>query len=277
MRIEITRTTALFPQGQFVQWTVREPTETGDYVFSLDRAGGPDGPWTEILAPTKEQYAVLDRFDEHPTELLYVKPNQLTLYDRVYYRVRVTTPSGARLSAIAETGPRQNEDLGALKLSQVRRHLQHAFRKALKHTGGATILLKRRTWGERCSRCVDPRTKTVVRSDCLNCWGTGYVGGYWSPYFTRARRSASANVTTVTPEQKSDANSVRFWLPDYPQLERDDVIVSLDDQRRFRVDVQLQTELRLVGVHQVVSCQELARDHVVYRLHVDPTTAPQLL
>ena len=69
----------------------------------------------------------------------------------------------------------------------------------------------------------------------------------------------------ITPAGKSDSNGAVFWLPDYPTLERDDVIVSLADQRRFRVNQEVETQIQLNSVHQEVTCVELGHDHVIYR------------
>lgn len=272
MKVKITLTTAVFPKGQFVQWTVLDPSEAGAYTFTLERAGAPAGPWDVVWGPAAEQYAVLDAFDQRPETLDYSRPNQLTLYDRVYYRVTCTTPSGAVLRDVVETGPSTLNP----RMAGYRRKLIRDFRLSLKFNGTPTVLLKRRTWGVRCDRCVDKRTKQIVRSECRDCWGTGFEGGYWAPILTYARRSVTAPTVVNSPEQKSESNDAQIWLPDFPQMERDDVIVSLHDQRRYRVDRQVQTEVQLAGVHQVLTCQELARDHVIYRYAVSPNTLQPL-
>lgn len=272
MNVRITHTSAVFPRGQFVQWTIANATETGQYTFQVERSGGPAGPWEQVLAPTASQYAVLDTFGTRPDSLDYTRPNQLTLYDRMYYRVTCATPSGAILRDVVESGPSTLTP----KMAGYRRKLIRDFRLTLKFNGTPTILLKRRTWGVVCDRCVDKRTKQIVRSECKDCWGTGYVGGYWTPVLTYARRSATATTVANSPEQKSESNDSQIWLPDFPQLERDDILVSLHDQRRYRVDRQVQTEMQLAGVHQVVNCQELARDHVIYRYAVSPDTLEPL-
>lgn len=272
MRVKITLTTAVFPRGQFVQWTVLGATESGEYTFTLERSGGPEGPWGHVLGPVASQYAVLDTLDRGSEALDHVRPNQLTLYDRLYYRVTCTAPGGAILRDVVETGPSVLNP----RMAGPRRKLIRDFRLSLKFNGTPVVLLKRKTWGPRCDRCYDKRTKQVVRSECKSCWGTGYDGGYWAPVLTYARRSASATTVTNTPEQKSDANGVQMWLPDFPQMEKDDVLVSLHDQRRFEVDRQLQTEIQLAGVHQVLTCLELARDHVLYRYPVSPDTLQPL-
>lgn len=68
----------------------------------------------------------------------------------------------------------------------------------------------------------------------------------------------------------------RLWLPDYPQLERDDIIVSLANNRRWRVEQQVQPEIQYAATHQVVTLQEISHDHVIYRFLVDPTTRDPL-
>lgn len=270
MKVKITLTTSVIPTGMFVQWTVQEPSEVGEYSFTLERSGGPVGPWDLVLGDTPSQYAVLDKLDQTPTSGTYTRPNQLTFYDRLYYKVTCRTPSGTILTDIGETGPASPSP----RMVGYQRKLVRDFRLSLKFTGTLIAVLKRRTWGARCSRCYDLRTKQVVRSECNACWGTSFTGGYWAPLLTYGKKSATATSVALTPEQKSDSNDAQIWLPMFPQLERDDVLVSLKDQRRYRVDRQVQPEIQLSGVHQVVTCQELAHDHVIYRLPVSPDLQP---
>lgn len=268
MKVRITLVTSVPPKGNFVQWTLDNPSEVGEFKFQLERAGGPNGPWEVVLTPVVAQYAVLDPLDQRAETLDYIRPNQLSMYDRVYYKVTCTTPSGAVLTHVSESGP----DTLSLIMRGRRRKMMRDFRLSLKFNGTPVVLLKRRTWGARCPRCVDKRTGQIVRSECNACWGTGFEGGYWAPYLTYARRSVTATSVTNAPEQKTDANDAQIWLPDFPQMERDDVIVALHDSRRFRVDRQVQTEVQLAGVHQVLTCQELGHDHVIYRYAVSPET-----
>jgi hypothetical protein len=83
-------------------------------------------------------------------------------------------------------------------------------------------------------------------------------------------------VTLNTPEQKIDTNQARIWLPGVPQVDVDDVLVFLRDDKRFKIDRHVQTELTLIPVHQVVDTVELERGHVVYQFKVSPDEAPLL-
>lgn len=277
MRVAITHTTAVLPRGQFIQWTVRDATESGDYRCTLARAGSVEGPWEPILVDAVSQYAVLDDFTRTPTEPRFTPPNLLTFVDRLYYRITVTTPSGQVLTDTRETGPSSAAPTPpALKMEQTRRHLQFEFRRGVRYTGAPVRLYKRRQWGTRCPRCYDPRSKQVMRADCRDCWGTSFTGGYWAPYDTYAVRSSLATSVVSGVEQKAEGSRAQIILPDLPQLEPEDIIVSLQDQRRFVVKHQRQPELRLRGVQQIADSYELDRDHILYRLAAQPDTTTPL-
>jgi hypothetical protein len=248
-----------------IQWAVREipPTETGQFTFTLSRSGGPQGPWEGLTQ--SNHYAYVDRFNAKLTTLAELQPNQLQLFQSVFYKLTCVTPSGQTLEApVIEAGA----DGPSRRMSQVLRKLRRNFRITTRYNGTPLALLKRRQWGVRCGTCVDGRTRELVRANCRVCWGTGIVDGYWDPILVRGRRGVSVNTTTVSPSQTSDTNDESFWVQEFPLLERDDVLVSLSDQERFRVDRQISTQIQLNTVHQELSCQELRRDHIVYQLRI---------
>lgn len=273
-RLRFTRMTAVYPRGHFLQWTIDDATESGAYVFDLARAGGPDGPWELLARGLADRYGYLDAFPQPAgTDAdAYLRPNQLRLFRNFYYRVQALTPSGRLLTAVDEVGPAvggPDAPLAARKMAQYHRRAARNFDLALrKFVGTPVALLKRRVWGTRCKECWDRVTKEVIRPNCTACWGTGFEGGYWTPTAAHARRSAGSTSTQITPQQKSDANEATVWLPDTPAMERDDVVVFLEDQKRFRIDRQVQTEIRLAAVHQVFTCQEYDHSHVIYRYPV---------
>jgi len=273
MNLKITRLSALFPYGYFVQWTIDDvtPSESGVFQFSLYRSGGPEGPW-ELLFSGNDQYSFNDKFNAVTSTFDELQPNSLRLFQEVHYRVVCRLPSGATLETKEETGPVFTDR----KMSQYLRKTQRDFRLTLKFNGTRVVLLKKRRWGVRCLKCTDKRTKEVVRPNCAECWGTGFVGGYWSPFVTYARSNVTANTSSVGPNQKSDANDGSFWLPDYPTLERDDILVRLSDNRRFRLDQQVETQIQLNSAHQEVSGQELPHDHVLYRYPLNPNAIEPL-
>lgn len=277
MRVEVTQVISVFPRGVFLQWTLRDATESGAYLATVERSGSAEGPWEVILPPTADQYAVRDALDQAPSTTAYLSPNQLTLMDRLHYRIRVKTPSGRELSCVTDTNAATpNPTPAASKMLQHKRHIQLEFTKSLRYLGTPVLLYKRRRWGVRCSRCVDPRTNKVVRADCHACWGTGFEGGYWTPYPMEAVRSSLESTVSPTSDKKAEGASTNIILPVYPGAEPDDVIVCLEDQKRFVIQSQVQSEIRLRGVVQTLGALELSRDHVLFSLNAQPLTVPPL-
>jgi hypothetical protein len=266
VKARITRTTSLFPDGHFIQWTLDDARESGVYAASVYRSGGPEGPWELLAKDLVGAFAYYDKFTPPANASdAYRRPNQLRLYKNFYYRVEIKTPSGEIHVAAEEVGPL----IENRKIEGERRKAARDFKTSLKYNGTPVAILKRKLWGERCKKCWDPITKEIVRAACKVCWGTSFVDGYWAPVLMHARSSVTEGGTAVTPQGTSDANQVRVWLADVPALERDDVIVFLVDQRRFRVDQIGQTEILKTAVHQTVVCQEIPHDNILYRMPVD--------
>lgn len=261
MKVAVVRTSPAYPNGHLVQWSLQS-TSPGPYAVTVERSGGPEGPWIKVLDAAPNQYAVLDRLDQQPETWTFTRPAQLTLGDVLYYRVTAVAPDGSRGEAVQESGP-QSADR---KMEQYLRKLQRDFRLSIRLTGTPAAVLKYPLWGERCPKCYDQRSQQAQRADCRACMGTTFKSGYWAPFFTNAKRSANTSSTTVSTRQKSDAAQVRYWLPDFPQLNKDDVIVAYKDGKIFKVEGQSQTEIQLAAVHQLVDVIELPRDHLLYRM-----------
>ena len=272
LQLKIVAVAPLYPDGFFIQWTLTDATESGTYVFDVYRAGGEEGPWDQIASGLTDQYAFIDKFvDPYPlTTKNVLRPNQLNLFRAYLYRVTVRAPSGAVAEDIDDTNPIREGLINDQKMEQYRRKAIRDFRLTLKFNGTRCVILKRRHWGVRCV-CVDKKTKEIVRASCTKCWGTGLVDGYWKPITTYVRRNVTTNASAMAAEGKSDTNDAKFWMPDFPSLEVEDVVVFMKENSRWRIDQATQTQIRLQDVHQVISAQAYDRGHIIYRLPVDPT------
>lgn len=266
MKITITRSVSLWPHGHVLQWDVDGASASGVYMFSVYRSGSLQGPWELLAENLTNTYAYRDKFPQPTgtTAPSVVRPNQLGAFRNFYYRVVVTGPTGDKAEVADEVGVTAQNALKGYR----RKALRDFMLQLKKFNGTPVALLKRKHWGVRCPKCFDKGTKEVMRSNCIQCWGTGFMGGYWDPIITYARRATGNNVSSISPDQKSDANDTKLWMPDVPCMERDDVIVFLRDQRRYRVDQQSQTEIQLEAVHQVLSIQEYSHDNIIYRYPV---------
>lgn len=271
--ITITRTIPFYPNGVFIQWDITDPSDTGTYFFTVERSGSSGGPWETLLTDKPDIYNYVDRLatSQGATE---EAPNQLSLVRGVYYRVTCTPPSGGTNRAVDVTAvePRLEGRQRLLK----RKILRDETVMLKKLNGVPVAVLKRRRWGTRCPKCFDKYTKESMRANCVNCYGTTFVGGYYEPIVTYAKRGTTPNIAVTTPQGKVDGATTNVTMLDIPGVQDQDILVFLNDNRRFEIKRVLPTELRTVTVHQRLEVNELARSGIEYRVKVDPLRIPKI-
>lgn len=273
--VQLTRTVQLPPDRVFVQWELAGAYQAGPYLSQLFRSHGSNGPWTLIASGTN-LYSFVDKLpNTTPTGDSHARPiNLLSLARDFYYRVVVTPPGG--IQGQAEAVSQIEPTLDGRQKNARRKMLRDELVLLKKGNGVPVAVCKKTRWGERCTKCVDVTTGEIIRGECLACYGTGFLPGYQNPVLTWARRSPSAVQSQVAPAGKVDLNLVQITLLDVPQIQDDDLLIFLRDNRRYIVKQAASTELRTVTVHQEVTASELARSSIEYRLHVDPRNVPPL-
>ncbi len=280
MNIEIVRSTALFPSSVFVQWNVLpdDGEIIGDFYITVDRSGGPEGPWETIAVSLKNTYHFLDdKFNLPPkAKTTDVKEgvNLFSLSRTLYYRVSATdnndSPSATSDATPVEPGLDTRTRL-------LKRKILHDEAIGFRRLNGIQLyVMKRRRWGTRCQDCFDPATKESVLEHCKTCFGTTYQYGYWAPVLIRGRRDTAPVQTQMTAHGPSDRAATTFIVLDYPHLERGDVIVDLRRNDRWLVEIVAPTELKSVTVHQELTCSLLGRNSVEYSFPVDRLSVPPL-
>lgn len=275
--VVITRTTPVYRSpsktGVFVQWDVESAPAEGISHFKLERAGGPDGPYEQVIS-NLDDYHFFDDLRNVPAPDTGVRENVnfLSLHRSIYYRVTATSTSGTDYVS----SPVLIYDQLDRRNMLLRRKLQRDLSVALRFTGVPILVLKRRHWGTRCSTCFDLVTKSVTKPKCEECYGTSYTDGYWAPTSARGRLTVTAPQTSISSHGKTDMTQVRLYMLDYPVLEPDDVVIHTRLNRRYIIKHRTQTELQTVPVHQVLVMNELPRDSVEYRIPADLSVAPTI-
>ncbi len=274
----ITRTTALFPTAVFVQWDIQSD-ESGAFFVAIARAQSPDGPWEAIADGLRNAYNFLDdQFNlppAAPTSNGREPTDLFSLARNIYYQIIVTPPSGA---ANAFSSPPTPVEPGLDRRTRLlKRKILHDQAVGYRNLNGIPlIVLKRRRWGDRCSKCYDPVNKESTLEHCLECFGTSFVGGYWAPTLIRGRREAAAVETQITAHGDSDVKLDDFNVLDYPLVEFKDIVVDLVRNDRYQVQRVHRTELKSVTVHQKITASLLGRNSVEYKILVDPNATPPL-
>lgn len=275
---EINRTTALFPNAIFVQWTITPDSNTsGPFIVKLARSGAPEGPWETVADSLLDTYQYLDKdFNLPPPDFVGDERSGLQMFSLsrdVYYQITVIPPTGPTFTS----DPTPVEPGLDRRTRLFKRKILHDESTAFKHLNGIPIIaLKRRHWGTRCRDCYDSDLREGTKEHCARCYGTTFEGGYWAPLSIRGRRSTQPVQTQMTSKGKSEQKVVTFTLLDYPHLEQDDVLVDLRRNERFIVRLVSPTELKTVIVHQAITASYIEHGAVEYDIKVDPRTVPSL-
>ena len=274
----ITRTTALFPSAVFIQWDILSP-ESGDFFIDVARAESPNGPWESIATGLRNAYNFVDnQFNLPPVTppaTIRTGTNLFSLARVIYYQITVTPPSGAAAAFVS--APTPIEPGLDVRTRLLKRKILYDQAVGYKRLNGIQlIVLKRRRWGDRCPDCYDPATNESTREHCLTCFGTSFLGGYWTPVLVRGRREAAAVASQITAHGDSDTKLNDFNILDYPLVEYKDLIIDLARNDRYQVLRVHHTELKSVTVHQKLTGSLLGRNSIEYSLLIDPTTTPPL-
>ena len=279
MRIAVTTVTPLFPTGIYVQWDyVPDPNVTGTFLFRVERSGSPEGPWTDISGNLPNQVSYVDTLTANNTEKL----NLASVARELYYRVTVTAPNAVSVTSAAMdmTGERVNDTLqteantnpfAALtkrKFLLRRKILRDESIQFRALNGTEALILKRRHFGQRCTVCFDQLTKMTTKGQCTTCYGTSWIGGYYTPISTFVRWGASPIQSSLTNEGKMDINSNGVTLLNYPKVEEGDLIITPDGNTRWVIKQIGPTSLKGLVVHQRVMAMEIPRTNVEYKLPI---------
>ena len=297
MKGYITKVTPWFPLSVHIQWDLEDVTESGVFLFDIERSGSTIGPWTKIATALPDTYLYVDNLNQEEV-------NTLSLARDIYYRIYVVPPSGsahAIYSAIANLdGQAETETTGPIpvmgfkvedpaqfeippltgesvrpvgsqptRLRLLRRKIMRdEYVRLRRLTGNEFYLLKRRHFGVRCTLCYDTTTREVTRSRCPVCFGTSWVGGYFTPVSVLGAEQASQIQSDISQQTKDDIRIQRFQFLDFPKIDEGDVLVEKAHNRRFQVKQRYYTTLKTVAVHQTVTASELERQAIEYSVPI---------
>lgn len=149
-----------------------------------------------------------------------------------FYRVKLTTPGGTYLSSIKGlTGNVKPKNVGILKELLRKEHL------ALRPDRGAVAgkLFKRRYYGPICS-CVDKNTGTSVAAICPNCFGVGYLHGYFPGVYFPVLIMGPEEVTAqISPIGISDVRVINARCLAFPPIDSKDIWLETDTSQIYEI------------------------------------------
>lgn len=209
-----------------VFWDI-EPTyeDVLKYAFVIEKSYSEFGPFFDLTGEFRDKYRVRDN----------TVRSQHSYYTNHFYRVRVKNletdetaifPShGGGVKVAAEP------DLIALEMARIERL------RLKEHKGRKVWIFPRKRFGQRCS-CYDRVTKRKLRSSCVTCYDTGWVGGYDSPMETYVQIYTPPKNTRKTQLGEINVENAVAKLSSYPELEEGWVIIE-QENIRWRVGSQI--------------------------------------
>ncbi|GIW89597.1 MAG: hypothetical protein KatS3mg109_0029 [Pirellulaceae bacterium] len=244
-------------------WDATEFMSSGgnlDVMIEFSRTGvdGDDADWSVVQ-------------DWIPNTGIWADPEQRLFgtFHNGYYRVSVRTPDGR----IIRSKPVRGGDYLPPNLKKVYREMRRRwFRRGKQNELRRGYLLKFNRYGNRCSVCRDRDSGVQIRSQCLECYGTGRERGYflvpWCVY-AEMGTDASTEKFTVQSDTQSVDPKVQFRLLDNPHILPKDVWVDENtDQRWLFESVAYPQVLGSTPVFAVASAAKLDFTHVIYRFQV---------
>jgi hypothetical protein len=101
--------------------------------------------------------------------------------------------------------------------------------------GEPCLIVKKKSFGARCPTCWDPIRQQRVRTHCDTCKGSGYVVGYYQAIREQVSFDSDPKKSDSQKEFENVFDTIRARLSNYPLVRPKDLIVNLDNNKRFVV------------------------------------------
>jgi hypothetical protein len=135
--------------------------------------------------------------------------------------------------------------------------------------GVSAVILLRKRWGPKCSRCWDNVRMLPKDPDCKECFGTGFTGGYLNPIFVHAALFNQALRAYISfNDARYDAANAMLELANNPQVSPDDVIIDRTVNTRYIIKEVMPFTHRMAVVCQSVKVVRKDDNDVIYSIPV---------
>ncbi|MEM3075039.1 MAG: hypothetical protein QW727_03820 [Candidatus Pacearchaeota archaeon] len=225
------------------------------YTFQLQanlNHGDPNN-WLDVGTPQNDVINLADNVKRQNYKGFYIA-----------YRVKLTTPKDVYYSQIATTFGNLTYKQWNYVRAMMRRNT--LVPKRLKKYN--IIILKKKRFGLPCS-CFDHDTRQVTNSDCMECFGTGIVGGYWTSNLHFVLNFSQDAQFKYTAQEVSLSRGTIYdeknlvLMTGFPMLDFEDIIHNKDNGMFY-------------FVHSVKGDVEVSKVPIFYRALVNllPPTHP---
>lgn len=211
--------------GWRLQWTVDSITSA--YEILIQRASGPEGPWSDVDVVDYATIAYEDNISS------YRGFNTLLFY-------KLTIREVATGDSIVESKAVTTDKAGSKITAEIIRQHELTLKGTNSHPGYGNwdfACFKRTKFGTLCHFCTDVNTgERGVVARCAQCRGTGYLEGWANPVKFKARILVPEQKTTMIEVYGPSEEIVKqFFTAAFPILEPGDILVQKDTGKVWRV------------------------------------------
>jgi len=132
------------------------------------------------------------------------------------------------------------------------------------YSGEECKLIKRKTYGTRCTECWDPYRRQITKSHCNTCHGTGFNVGYYSPIVIQLCIDSDPKKNDPQQTGEDPTTIKRARLPNYPMVRDKDLIITTGDNKHYKIINVETTKLPLLSVSsRVLSKQNITLSQLI--------------
>lgn len=220
------------------------------FEFTVLRSESSMGPWDQLGPSAVDVYSFRD-----------VTPPKMHKWRTLFYLLRVRDVITNETEDFGPTSQEGEPDLIAL---EIYRQEDVLFREFI---GRLNFLFPVRTFGAYCV-CYDRTTHRRTKSNCLNCYDAGFLGGFLSPIACWVQFDPSGQTATPTPYREKQDNKTTARLISFPSVKPKDILVEAENAR-WRVDTVTSTQRLRTSVHQELTLTQVDLGDVEYKLPVN--------
>ncbi len=250
-------------EGIHVQWCVEpEGTDLDTIEVELYRSESPSGPWEKLQV--FDPFATFSFTDRTAPW----KPKGFDIYYRLVGALKTT---GEAVTNCHPFGFQGRLPLDAIEIIRQHNILLKGVNNHEPLTGISTTVYKKRTFGPRCTHCVDAKTGRRAIAQCDACGGTGFSDrGYYNPIRVAMNLQPHPTSIQITNLGKVEDNETVAFMTNFPIMYPGDMVVEPDEKHWRVVNVDV-TERKRVVVHQSLRLRQLDHNDVEYEMlrHLD--------
>lgn len=222
------------------------------FEFTILRSESSSGPWDQLTPPFEDQYYFRD-----------VSPPKMHKWRTLFYLLRIRDKLTDETQDVGPTSQTAEPDLIALEINRQEDLLFREF------VGRRCWLFPVRTFGAYCI-CYDRVSSRRTKSGCLNCYDTGFLGGFMSPIQCYVQFDPSGQQATPTPFREKQDNKTTARLISFPQVKPKDILIEVENTR-WRVDSVTSTQRLRAVVHQELTLKEIDKGDTEFKLPINIT------